>query len=649
MLKRFDRKDQQGAVRANTVLKVLGRSSLFILDILIREAIQNSLDAVSDKCKNHVRFDFQLLQLGDHAELVKRIGFLKQRGADPVYSRLIERISQNDPVMLLLVDKGTTGLSGPVRRSDRTWDSYTGRRNFENLVYELGQNHEESGAGGSYGFGKTIFYHLSSAGLVLFYSKSKEGERLAFTMISEEEYRICKSSTGIAFWGNTYKYDGIEFAAPIENSEQIKDILQKMGLINWRFKASETGTLVCVIAPKLQKLLTAEPESRNSDLSPEDNRLHLDIKRLKVSAEQAVLRWFWPRMTETNEVSAGGILKPLKVFICGTEVKLDTHHVAMGELLKAAENSNNNIINASKAIRTEKVTHHFGSADLGTVAYQIIDLSVNAFHLNKISMIRAPRMVVFEVPVQERPNKSVAALFLVNSKERVWPNNNHRGSEKQYLDDAFKDCESATHSEWNYQDLGDEKSWFRTYVKSATEKASKIIYNALNPIAKQPPITGISSAAKLLGRLLTVMDDGEVQTFNPRKTGTGGKAVGNKSGSAIPKPSIGKLEFTDGGDMVLTIFIEGMSKGKYELALLAKGGNQSMDKKYWKKGLGKEFPFTILKGSSSNDIGELKIKDGAFIHFTVKTQNLDKTEIKLTIHPVKRDALMTFRITKLTD
>ena len=71
--------------------------------------------------------------------------------------------------------------------------------------------------------------------------------------------------------------------------------------------------------------------------------------------------------------------------------------------------------------------------------------------LNRVLMIRAPRMVIYEVPVTVTGDQSLAGLFLVNSKELVKANN--KAEKDAPLDDAFRECESATHSEWNYQDL----------------------------------------------------------------------------------------------------------------------------------------------------------------------------------------------------
>ena len=239
-IKRYDLKDQQMTVQASTVLKVLGKSSLFILDILIRESVQNSLDAVSENCRDYIKCFFHINKSKDHNELINRISFLQQdKNTDHLYARLINRIRQNDPVMLVLSDKGTTGLSGPVRRNESSWSNYKGRRNFENLVYQLGLNHGASGAGGSYGFGKSIYYHLSTSGLVMFYSKSNEGERLIFSMISSEENKSSTQATGIAWWGNIYKDKGVEYSAPIEKSEKINEIVPSAELMRFCLDGSE--------------------------------------------------------------------------------------------------------------------------------------------------------------------------------------------------------------------------------------------------------------------------------------------------------------------------------------------------------------------------------------------------------------------------
>jgi len=630
-------------VHAGTVLKVLGKSSLFILDILIRESVQNSLDAVSSKAKDFVRFDFDLIEFESADEVIDCINFLEQSGGDPLYTRLKRRIKDNDPVLLVLSDKGTTGLSGPVRRNDPQWNNFSGRKNFENLVYQLGHNHGASGAGGSYGFGKSIYYYLSTAGLVMYYSRSREGERLAFSMISAKEKKASSASTGISWWGDVYKHKGLEYAAPIEDSGKIGNILDQMGLSKKRFSKNETGTLICIVAPDLQLLMSAEddyfPDSEEMELTTKDM-----IEKVRQMVHDAVVRWYWPRLTVTDENSPGGKILPLRFFNGKKEVLLPQKYKGLSELLKAAEKSNNGIAsNDNSPIKTVPIRHHYGSAFLGTVAFQIIEMESNETHLNHIAMIRAPRMVVFEMPVQMKPEKSVAAVFLVNSGAMVYAGS--YSEEEQRLDDAFKDCESATHSEWNYHDFPPEKNWFKAYVKTVKEKAAKTVNQALNPVSPLVSDKKFSSTAKALGQILLSESTGGVQTFRQGGSGTGG---GGASGKTSPILKILGSEFTNSNSAVFSMELSRIGNGSHELAVMAKGGKDLYDSRLWNANLGNEFPFVITDVTCSA-VCDLDVIDNSFVRFSVHSDNNVPVRFSLSIKFIKRDALITFLVKPLSD
>jgi len=643
MLKRFDLSDQQMTIQANAVLKVLGRSTLFILDILLRESVQNSLDAATDSGTGCVAFEFDILRFNSHHDLLGKIDFLKQGKADELYNRLTQRFRLGDPVILILADRGTTGLSGPIRRDDRNWRPYQGRRNFENLIYQLGLNHGASKAGGSYGFGKSILYRLSPAGLVLFYSRCKEGERLIFSMISVEENNIAEDSTGIAWWGEVYDHDGRRYSAPIEDPGKIGEVLAKLGLADKRLPEADTGTVICIIAPQLQYLLNTERESHEDASETESIVIETKIGLVQQMVTKSIQKWYWPRMTITDEVNPLGILKPLKFINCKEEVILATQYIAMGNLLRAAENQNNSISNLPQSCLVESITHAYGSVTIGALAYQVIEQKADMEHLNKIAMIRWPRMVVFEIPVQERPNRSVAALFLVNSKAMVRPNKNSSAS--QELDNVFKDCESATHSEWNYQDMNSEKNWFKSYVRASREKTVKVIYEVLNPVIKTTTETEFSPSAKVLGQLLLGSGGGVIQTFNSNSNG--GNGLGHQP-SIIPTLDVRSPHYLQDGDLHFELLANRITPGTFMIDLLARGGNQSLNNRAWKKSLGNEFPFKILDFKAEQEF-DIRISEESEIFFSYNGSQLISVAVNLTIHPVKRDALISFRISKVNE
>jgi len=634
------------AVQAKGLMKVLGKSKLFKLDILLRELVQNSLDAWDGK-SGRVTVELDFIRCKDHDEVVGKIGMLAQKKNDPLFKRMEERIRQGDPVLLVLSDKGTTGLTGPVRQDSRDQDTYKGRKNFENLVYHLGINHGEDLAGGSYGFGKTIFYHLGLAGLVMYYSRTDKNERLAFCMISEEENDATKNGTGIAWWGDTYrvKEEKRDAPVPIENSGEIVQILKKMGLLHKRLQKGETGTVICIIAPDLQNLLLPREKTEGDEDPEEVDDTDAAIKAIEGMVAASVQKWFWPRMTITRQVHEKGELCPLQFINCGQEIRLATEYAAMSKLLKAAENNNAGIDPENSCTVKPIWTERYGNVFLGTVAFQIIPPQADKALFNRIFMIRWPRMVVFDVPVRTRTDSSVAALFLVNSKQEVKPNGKPN-AKLEKLDNAFKVCESATHSEWNFEDLDAEKKWFRTYVNTVREQAPKIIADALHSGGIISSDNQISPSAKILGKLLLSTDVGGIETTPPGTKSSGGGGAGIGGGNRKPRLQVKPPVYLQDGNIQFDLTAENISAGDYIISVLAGGERRSYDSSSWRKNLGYEFPFRILQctGSISTTIVE-----DTDINFSTSSPPSESVSLQLTIQPVKKDALISFDISKINN
>ena len=132
-------KDERMAQTGET-LHGLMRGVLHPLDLLVRESIQNSLDAARVKEKNEVvTVEFDTGKI-DHEKLCKAVG-----GELEESLRVCGKTWSTD--FISIRDSGTVGLTG--KASDKS-------SNLCKLVYEVFQKQQERGAGGSCGVGKTI-------------------------------------------------------------------------------------------------------------------------------------------------------------------------------------------------------------------------------------------------------------------------------------------------------------------------------------------------------------------------------------------------------------------------------------------------------------------------------------------------------------
>ncbi len=132
-----------------------------ITDALVREAIQNSLDARNGSNPVTVRFDFQKISLQDQPAIAEHYfsglgGHLqvKQSGLQNVPSFNLEMDC------LLIEDFGTRGLQGDENQYDDADDN--GKRNdFYYFWRNIGRTRKESTDIGRWGLGKTVFQAVS--------------------------------------------------------------------------------------------------------------------------------------------------------------------------------------------------------------------------------------------------------------------------------------------------------------------------------------------------------------------------------------------------------------------------------------------------------------------------------------------------------
>ena len=284
----------------SALLKSLQNYSMIPLDLLVRESIQNSLDAAAGITPVKVSFDIVDISVDAICSLL----------GDPVSASLQRRLGRSTQRQLVIRDTNTQGLTGPLSLGELRPGEPHG--NFMKLVYEIGRAQEQSEKGGSWGLGKTIYFRVG-VGLVIYYSRirDKDGqfrERLAACLVEDERSsnRLQKASqTGIAWWGE-------DKDRPVLDSVSIASILQKLHVP--RFSGSETGT--AVIIPFLRDDLGPPGEDDDEILPQTGQGIPWWYRTYPDYIAVAVQRWYGVRLNNRQfngpalEVSING--KPLE-------------------------------------------------------------------------------------------------------------------------------------------------------------------------------------------------------------------------------------------------------------------------------------------------------------------------------------------------
>lgn len=256
------------------LLRALANESMVPWDLLVRESIQNSLDAALPGAESvRVDFDIHKFAAADLASVFPKRGLGAQ---------LLARRPRKGRC-LVVRDRHTSGLDGQV--TGRSAARGGKASNFRKLVYEISRTHTDTTAGGSWGLGKTVFFRVG-IGLVFYYSRIRKGrgafeERLIACLVEDESGKnrlMPGSSTGIAWWGAPG--DG-----PVVDGSRVRKVLSALGVEP--FGEEETGT--CVVVPYLRSDL--RPNVGPSGTAP-PHWLGCDESYLRVSIQ----RWYCVRL-----------------------------------------------------------------------------------------------------------------------------------------------------------------------------------------------------------------------------------------------------------------------------------------------------------------------------------------------------------------
>ncbi len=255
MFKKLDReilKTDYGVSYGSVTLKSLQNDNIPELDLLVREAIQNSSDA-------------SLKQEGkSYAVNFSTGGFVPAQfnalltGLENILNK---RYSKSEAVFLEIRDTKTSGLTGKIRKAEIKKDDHG---NFFKMIFDTGKRQIISTAGGNWGFGKSVYYRVG-AGIVVFYSRIKENnvykDRLIITLVEDESKTddegkdltilnsIEPNSAGKAWWG----YRDGEDLLPLTDTNEIEEVLNIFGIKP--FKNNETGTSIIIPYVNPKKLL----------------------------------------------------------------------------------------------------------------------------------------------------------------------------------------------------------------------------------------------------------------------------------------------------------------------------------------------------------------------------------------------------------
>lgn len=266
----------EGSSASEGIRRQLGKPRLDPLTVLVRETAQNSCDAAAGE--GDIDFAIEIRRLsGDQHD-----NWSEYLLPEPDHSDLgIASALRDDPTVLMISDRGTTGLGGPIRSDEIPISGE--RSDFVNFIRNVGERKGGDLSGGSYGFGKGILYNLSRCHVIVADSvctfRGSRQRRLIGAALGNSYQHQHRLYTG-RHWLGEVDADG--YPVPLLD-EDASCMARRLGMPDFANEA--TGTTVAIVGIDLGH----------------DGDVRRDPERAAQFLVSTMLWNLWPRMLKGRE------------------------------------------------------------------------------------------------------------------------------------------------------------------------------------------------------------------------------------------------------------------------------------------------------------------------------------------------------------
>ena len=489
-----------GNISGRGIQKILGTPNLDRLRIVIRETVQNTWDARLED-NGATRYQARIRKLTPNQRNFLLHSLLADMPPSGSARSDLKLLREKEAIHVLEIsDFGTTGLGGPVRAN--VAESRGETRNFVDFFRNIGSPRDTHHGGGTYGYGKSSIYMMSSCRTVFAYTRTRTAgkpvSRFLGAAISNPFTHGRTRYTGRYWWGekrNDHVVDPIEGKAAdrLSNSIGMPDR-----------SADEFGTTLLIIDPNFE---------------------HRTREQAAEAIRQSLLWYFWPKMIPQKS------RRPAMDFEVGLDdTSLDIPALKdcppLAAFVEAYAQTKRE--NAGFNIECQKPVQMLGRLGLAKVplrprrSFDTGDdtplLPERSCH---IALMRPAELVVKYLEGPPLPSESIeyGGVFICDEE----------------VEEAFAAAEPPAHDDWIPDNLtGWEKTFVRVALRRVRDKVTEQIAPKQEVIAngQSTPLGAFGDA--LGGLLLGQTGQGlSVNAFSNRKTGRKGHG-GIQIGRAKP-------------------------------------------------------------------------------------------------------------------
>lgn len=498
-----------GSMAGRGVRRQLGRPEMDPLALLVREAGQNSWDArVPDR--DTIRFGVDLRTVGSQErEILQDRVF-----ADHPPNLPFELLDDGHLAAITIYDRGTSGLGGPTRADEPSGQDGPAR-DFVDFLRNVGHPPDKERGGGTYGYGKAVFYTLSQVRSICVHTRTVAGERRFMAAALGDQFSEDSRGSGAGMftgrhWWGEKQNDGI--VDPVSGPEA-DELARQIGMPGFPDRY-ETGTSITVVAPELGETSAGEPRT---------------LRDAALFIREVLLWYLWPKMIDTSTCRMDceiylnderlplpdpGSYRPLSSFVEAMR--------AVKSYSEEGEQSTGRI--QLREIEHGNYRHRLGIAGVvispqsqrealtGTDAPVFTPVGESTHH---IALMRSPELVVRYLPGPELPQDLLeyAGVFRADDDR----------------DRSFAESEPPAHDDWVPESVEDraKASNVRVALRKIREFAERVVEPHTDNLEGEKTAP-LGEFARSLGSLLPTSSSGggEEQTGNSGNSGGGGRQNG---------------------------------------------------------------------------------------------------------------------------
>ena len=537
-----------GNVASRGSKKLLGKPTLDPLELMIREAVQNSCDA---KILDDQQIEFNIYVnkfTKDQLSYLNSFIFRDSPNDLDFKNHLVEKNNYH----IILEDKFTIGLNGPSRANEINSND----RNFVDFLRNIGSERDVEFGGGTYGYGKSSLYSVSHLSTIIVYSKTKNNGKIINRLMACGLGKTDNKFTGRHWWGKKADDNIVD---PIEGELAIT-IAKKLG-----FSVSNdtpTGTKIMILCPIKGNL---ELEDQIRERNP------MEMLTFMTSS----LYWYlWPKMISFNDK------KPavnFNVFLNNEKLDLfpPEDHPKLFQFINA-------MIDYKQAVKDKKyrkseknwmikdIRHKSLKKELGILALRGHRLETDTYPKKGETLQEKFSYQLHETIYQQSPftnlhknNHHIALMrnaeLVIQYMEGQAPEaNQYSGvfvtTKEKEIDEAFAESEPPAHDKWEPLGLeGVQRKLVEHALKTIKQDMKDFsgIDEVENNNKSFSPLTNLSNT---LSRLLPLSDSIAPSNFTSNNQNT----TSNKEGSKKNNPKIdiltNNLEINDNVKKLLVFF-----------------------------------------------------------------------------------------------